>query len=59
MNMRIDTNGKTIHEGDQIVVGREDKYVCLCRKHFFEKLFSAQVSEHVQTLPDVTANAVA
>ncbi|WP_316858986.1 thymidine kinase [uncultured Cohaesibacter sp.] len=37
MVVRIDHDGKIIAEGDQVVIGGEDRYVSLCRKHWAEK----------------------
>jgi thymidine kinase len=35
MNIRIDTDGKRIDEGDQVQIGREESYVSVCRADFF------------------------
>ena len=32
---RLDKNGKIIRKGSQIVLGGNDKYISLCRKHYF------------------------
>ena len=37
MVVRIDHDGKVIDEGAQVVIGGEDRYVSLCRKHWAEK----------------------
>ena len=37
MVARIDHDGKIIAEGDQVVIGGEDAYVSLCRKHWADK----------------------
>jgi len=34
MVVRLDENGRPLEEGEQIVVGGNDKYVSLCRKHW-------------------------
>lgn len=34
MNMRIDGQGAAVREGDQVVIGGNDCYVSVCRKHF-------------------------
>ena len=34
-NARIDANGNIIREGEQIELGGNDKYVSLCKKHYF------------------------
>lgn len=36
MNLRLDVNGNAIHEGEQTEIGGNDKYVSLCRKHFYK-----------------------
>jgi len=33
-NARIDENGNMVREGEQIVIGGNDMYISLCRKHF-------------------------
>lgn len=39
-NARYDQNGQIVRNGDQVLVGANDKYVALCRKHFKEgKIF--------------------
>jgi thymidine kinase len=35
MNIRIDSNGERIYEGNQIKVGDNSSYISVCRKHFF------------------------
>lgn len=34
MNIRIDENGKRIREGEQVVIGGNESYIAVCRKHF-------------------------
>lgn len=34
MNLRIDETGRPISMGDQVVIGGNDSYVAVCRKHF-------------------------
>jgi thymidine kinase len=36
MNMRIDEEGKAVRHGKQIEIGGNDRYVAVCRKHFYE-----------------------
>lgn len=36
MNARIDKNGNVLRSGEQILLGANDKYVALCRKHYNE-----------------------
>lgn len=44
-NARYDEQGKIVRDGNQIVVGANDKYVALCRKHFLEGKVFPQLSE--------------
>ena len=34
MNLRVDAEGRPVHEGAQTEIGGNDRYVALCRKHF-------------------------
>lgn len=36
MNIRIDENGQPVHEGAQIEIGGNDRYIAACRRHFRE-----------------------
>ena len=36
MTLRVDENGQTITEGDQVDIGGNERYLALCRKHFVE-----------------------
>lgn len=35
-NARFDKNGKVVREGEQVVLGANDRYIGLCRKHWRE-----------------------
>ena len=37
MVLRLGDSGKVTTDGEQIVIGGEDKYVSVCRKHFYER----------------------
>ena len=39
MVIRLDEHGNTITEGSQVVIGGNDRYVSLCRKHFRENYY--------------------
>ena len=41
MVVRLDAEGRIIEDGEQIVIGGEDKYVSLCRKHWSKKQLRA------------------
>lgn len=34
MNLRVDDNGQAIRDGEQFVIGGNERYVATCRKHF-------------------------
>ena len=38
MNLRVDADGHAAASGEQTEIGGNDRYVALCRRHFFERL---------------------
>ena len=38
MNLRVDAAGRAVAEGAQTEIGGNDRYVALCRRHFFARL---------------------
>ena len=38
MNLRVDAEGFAVSSGEQTEIGGNDRYVALCRRHFFERL---------------------
>lgn len=38
MNVRIAPDGRAVQEGAQVVIGGDDRYVTMCRRHFKEAL---------------------
>ena len=38
MNLRVDKDGNAVAAGVQTEIGGNDRYIALCRKHFFERL---------------------
>ncbi|HEV2596673.1 MAG TPA: thymidine kinase [Sphingomicrobium sp.] len=38
MNLRVDAEGQAIASGEQTEIGGNERYIALCRKHFFERL---------------------
>ena len=38
MNLRVDSKGHAVASGAQTEIGGNDRYVALCRRHFFERL---------------------
>jgi len=38
MNLRVDAEGHAVSSGAQTEIGGNDRYIALCRRHFFERL---------------------
>ena len=38
MNLRLGLDGKALHEGAQVEIGGNERYVAMCRKHFREAM---------------------
>jgi thymidine kinase len=38
MNLRVDSEGQAVSSGEQTEIGGNDRYIALCRRHFFERL---------------------
>ena len=38
MNLRVDAAGRAVTSGEQTEIGGNDRYVALCRRHFFSRL---------------------
>jgi thymidine kinase len=38
MNLRVDGQGRAITSGEQTEIGGNDRYLALCRRHFFARL---------------------
>ena len=38
MNLRVDADGHAVASGEQTEIGGNDRYIALCRRHFFERL---------------------
>jgi thymidine kinase len=38
MNLRVDQEGHAVVAGEQTEIGGNDRYIALCRKHFFQRL---------------------
>jgi len=38
MNLRVDAEGHAVSSGAQTEIGGSDRYIALCRRHFFERL---------------------
>ncbi len=40
MVVRLDADGKVVSDGDQVVIGGNDQYQSMCRRHFAEHIWS-------------------
>lgn len=49
MNLRMDAQGNAVTSGEQVLVGGNDRYVALCRKHFQERLDRASGAETISS----------
>src|SRR6476469_760141 len=51
MNLRVDEEGHAIAAGAQTEIGGNDRYIALCRKHFFERLRESEARQLSLKLP--------
>ena len=45
MNLRIDAEGHAVAAGAQTEIGGNDRYIALCRRHFFERLHESEARQ--------------
>ena len=45
MNLRVDSEGHAVASGAQTEIGGNDRYIALCRKHFFERLRESEARQ--------------
>ena len=45
MNLRVDADGHAVAAGAQTEIGGNDRYVALCRRHFFERLTESEARQ--------------
>ncbi len=45
MNLRVDAEGHAVAAGEQTEIGGNDRYIALCRKHFFERLRESEARQ--------------
>jgi thymidine kinase len=45
MNLRVDHEGHAVTAGAQTEIGGNDRYIALCRKHFFERLRESEARQ--------------
>lgn len=51
MNLRVDEEGHAVAAGEQTEIGGNDRYIALCRKHFFERLNESRARQLSLSLP--------
>ncbi|HET7817482.1 MAG TPA: thymidine kinase [Sphingomicrobium sp.] len=51
MNLRVDEQGFAVAAGAQTEIGGNDRYVALCRRHFFERLREGEARQLSLGLP--------
>jgi thymidine kinase len=51
MNLRVDAEGHAVAAGAQTEIGGNDRYVALCRRHFFERLREVEARQLSLSLP--------
>ena len=54
MNLRVDAEGHAVAAGAQTEIGGNDRYVALCRRHFFERLKESEARQLSLDIPRVT-----
>jgi thymidine kinase len=51
MNLRVDPEGHAVAAGAQTEIGGNDRYVALCRRHFFERLREGEARQLSLAMP--------
>src|SRR4051794_28061011 len=51
MNLRVDAEGHAVAAGAQTEIGGNDRYVALCRRHFFQRLREGEARQLSLSLP--------
>src|SRR5215213_316266 len=51
MNLRVDAEGHAVAAGAQTEIGGNDRYVALCRRHFFQRLREGEARQLTLGLP--------
>ena len=54
MNLRIDENGHAVAAGASIEIGGNDRYIALCRRHFFQRLRESEARQLSLGLPRIS-----
>jgi thymidine kinase len=51
MNLRVDAEGHAVAAGASIEIGGNDRYIALCRRHFFERLKESEARQLTLDIP--------
>jgi thymidine kinase len=51
MNLRVDADGHAVVAGAQTEIGGNDRYIALCRRHFFERLRESEARQLSLAIP--------
>jgi thymidine kinase len=51
MNLRVDAAGHAVAAGAQTEIGGNDRYIALCRRHFFERLTESEAHQLALDIP--------
>ena len=51
MNLRVDDGGRAVKSGAQTEIGGNDRYLALCRRHFFQRLREGEARQLSLGLP--------
>jgi thymidine kinase len=51
MNLRVDAEGHAVASGAQTEIGGNDRYIALCRRHFFERLKEGEARQLSLAMP--------
>ena len=52
MNLRVDASGHAVAAGAQTEIGGNDRYLALCRRHFFDRLRESEARQLRLDLPN-------
>lgn len=57
MNLRVDEEGHAVVAGEQTEIGGNDRYVALCRRHFFARLRESEARQLSLDLPRYSSSS--
>ena len=57
MNLRVDADGHAVAAGAQTEIGGNDRYIALCRRHFFERLRNSEARQLSLAIPSPRTRA--